>query len=101
MVCGFIWKNTIGGAILLSTKKPTEEYEGFAGADLGDENRRFFRGGVSGPLLADTLYGGIQLDYRKQDGYRDDPFTGADAGLMWVKVEIEGTQLSIESLISQ
>ncbi len=30
-----------------------------------------------------------------------DPFTGADAGLMWVRVEIEDTALAMESLYAQ
>ena len=30
-----------------------------------------------------------------------DPFTGGDQGLLWVKVEIEGTTHAIETLISQ
>ena len=31
----------------------------------------------------------------------NDPFTGTDQGLMWVRVEIEGTAQTIETLISQ
>ena len=30
-----------------------------------------------------------------------DPFTGGDEGLLWVKVEIEGTAHVIETLVSQ
>ena len=73
-------KNTAGGAILLTTKKPSETFEGFASVNLGDRSRQFFRFGVSGPIWQDTLSGGIQLDHRKEDGYRDDAFTGQDYG---------------------
>ena len=31
----------------------------------------------------------------------DDPFTGTDAGLIWIKVEVEGTELQVESLVSK
>lgn len=31
----------------------------------------------------------------------NDPFTGIDAGLLWIRVEIAGTKLSMESLISE
>jgi hypothetical protein len=31
----------------------------------------------------------------------DDPFTGVDPGLMWVRTEIEGTLMSFESLVSK
>jgi len=30
-----------------------------------------------------------------------DPFTGTDPGLLWVRVEIEGTEQSVESLITR
>ena len=73
-------KNTAGGAILLTTRKPSETFEGFASVNVGDRSRQFFRFGMSGPLWQDTLSGGIQLDRRKEDGYRDDAFTGQDYG---------------------
>ena len=31
----------------------------------------------------------------------DDPFTGTDSGLLWVRVEIENTALSVESLVTR
>jgi Tfp pilus assembly protein PilV len=31
----------------------------------------------------------------------DDPFTGVDPGLMWIRTEIEGTLMSVESLVSK
>jgi len=31
----------------------------------------------------------------------DDPFTGTDDGLLWVRIAIAGTGLSIESLVSE
>ncbi|MEM8496548.1 MAG: TonB-dependent receptor [Pseudomonadota bacterium] len=73
-------KNTAGGALLLTTKKPGQENEGFASANIGDLGRSNFRAGFSGPLVTDTLYGGLQLDYRKEDGYREDARTGTDFG---------------------
>lgn len=30
----------------------------------------------------------------------DDPFTGADGGVLWVRVAVEGTQRSFETLVS-
>jgi hypothetical protein len=52
----------------------------------GSENRR---------LVYLSLYDGDNADSD------DDPFTGVDAGLMWIKTEIEGTLMSVESLVSQ
>jgi len=52
----------------------------------GSENRR---------LVFLSLYDGDNADSD------DDPFTGVDAGLMWIRTEIEGTLMSVESLVSQ
>ena len=73
-------KNTAGGAVLLTTKKPTDEFAGFASANIGDLDRQNLRFGVSGPLLGDNLFAGIQFDSQKADGYREDAFTGRDYG---------------------
>jgi Tfp pilus assembly protein PilV len=53
---------------------------------VGSDNRR---------LVYLSLYDGDNAD---ADGL---PFTGVDAGLMWVRVEIEGSLLSIETLVSE
>ena len=52
----------------------------------GSTNRR---------LVFLSLYDGDNADTD------DDPFTGTDQGLMWVRVEIEDTARSIETLTSQ
>jgi len=52
----------------------------------GADNRR---------LVYLSLYDGDNVD---SDG---DPFTDVDPGLMWIRTEIEGTLMSIESLVSK
>ena len=52
----------------------------------GSSNRR---------LVFLSLYDGDNTDTD------NDPFTGTDQGLMWVRVEVEGTSQAIETLISQ
>ena len=52
----------------------------------GSNNRR---------LVFLSLYDGDNADTD------DDPFTGTDQGLMWVRVEVEDTAQAIETLISQ
>ena len=52
----------------------------------GTDNRR---------LVFLSLYDGDNADTD------NDPFTGIDQGLMWVRVEVEGTAQAIETLISQ
>ena len=56
-------------------------------SDLGGStNRR---------LVYLSLYDGDNADSD------NDPFTGVDPGLMWVRTEIEGTLMAIESLVNQ
>jgi hypothetical protein len=52
-------------------------------------------GSVNRRLVYLSLYDGDNADSD------DDPFTGVDAGLMWIRTEIEGTLMSVESLVSQ
>jgi len=52
-------------------------------------------GSVNRRLVYLSLYDGDNAD---SDG---DPFTGADPGLMWIRTEIEGTLISVESLVSK
>lgn len=91
-------KNTVGGAILFTTKKPGPEAEGFVKANIGDNNRQYLRGSFSGPLVNDSLFGGIVLDSRREDGYREDLFTGYEYGdtdkksaLVQLRYESEGS----------
>ena len=43
-------RNTTGGAVLIQTAKPTDEFSGFALSRLGNYNQRYFEGAVSLPL---------------------------------------------------
>ncbi len=72
-------KNTAGGALLLTTKKPGQEYEGFATGNFGDLGRTKVRIGHSGPF-SDALSAGIVVDYAKEDGFRKDAETGRQYG---------------------
>ena len=62
-------RNTTAGALNITTKKPTlDTVEGFANASYGNFDFINVQGGVSLPLVEDTL--GIRLTgaYRKRDG---------------------------------
>jgi Tfp pilus assembly protein PilV len=52
-------------------------------------------GSVNRRLVYLSLYDGDNADAD------DDPFTGSDPGLMWIRTEIEGTLMSVESLVSK
>ncbi len=73
-------KNTAGGAMLVTTRKPGPELEGFVAGDVGNYNNKQLRAGVSGPLMGDSLMAGIIVDRIKTDGYMTDIETGTDYG---------------------
>jgi iron complex outermembrane receptor protein len=73
-------RNTIGGAILVNSTRPGQQFAGFAEMDIGDLDRRKFRAGVSGPLIDDTLYAGVTVSRAREDGYREDAITDVDYG---------------------
>jgi hypothetical protein len=52
-------------------------------------------GAANRRLVYLSLYDGDNADSD------DDPLTGADPGLMWIRAEIEGTLMSVESLASK
>ena len=67
-------------AIAAGNETVASSYSDLAGAT----NRR---------LVYLSLYDGDNADAD------NDPFTGVDAGLMWVRTEIEGTLMTIETLV--
>ncbi len=71
-------KNSIAGAVSMSTAKPTEEFEGSVSVlyepDHGEQEVRFV---VSGPLT-DTLGGRLSIYDRTFDGYIKNTVTGED-----------------------
>ena len=50
-------RNTIGGLIHYTTARPTEVFEAYLEAEMGDYDLRRIGGGVSGPLAGDTVTG--------------------------------------------
>ena len=71
-------RNAVAGAIIVNTKRPTEEFEAGAKGTLGDDNLKKAQAMVSGPLMADQLYGRLTMFYSKSDGQFNNKFTGDD-----------------------
>jgi outer membrane receptor protein involved in Fe transport len=70
-------RNSIGGAVLVSTARPTDEFEGSVSAlfgDFGEENLQLV---VSGPLT-DSFKGRIAVLDRSMDGYMSNVWLGRD-----------------------
>ena len=62
-------RNTSAGALNITTKKPSlDVIEGFANATYGNFNLINVQGGISAPLVEDTLGVRISGSYRSRDG---------------------------------
>lgn len=71
-------KNTVAGAINITTAKPTEEFEGTVEALYAPEDgEQQYNLAVSGPL-AKNLYGRLAVRYDEIDGWWDNVTTGAE-----------------------
>ncbi|NOX50198.1 MAG: TonB-dependent receptor [Gammaproteobacteria bacterium] len=62
-------KNTIGGAVSLTSSKPTGEYGGSVSVTVGDYNRVDTRLSLDLPIVADTLAAKVALVAKRRDGY--------------------------------
>ncbi|MEO1043930.1 MAG: TonB-dependent receptor [Pseudomonadota bacterium] len=80
-------RNTTGGAVLINTGNPTEEFQGkFRAAVEGpvDGNRGganyFASGVVSGPIIEDVLLFKVGAYYNEDEGYFRNQFDGSNQG---------------------
>ena len=71
-------RNATSGAILVTTTRPGNEFEGRIGAGVGDDSLVKGNAMVSGPIIQDKLFGRLAVSYRDTDGQYDNKFTGDD-----------------------
>ncbi|MDY6947105.1 MAG: TonB-dependent receptor [Pseudomonadota bacterium] len=72
-------RNTIGGAVLLTTTLPGKEFGGTARLGFGDDS--LYEGFVAVDLpISDTLASRISVGARQRDGYVTRDFDGVDLG---------------------
>ena len=72
-------KNTIGGAVSLTTKQPGEEFGGKVGVKFGSDDRMNLTASLDMPV-SDTLLTRLSLASFQQDGYVTRVFDGKDLG---------------------
>jgi iron complex outermembrane receptor protein len=72
-------RNTIGGAVSITTAKPTDEFHGKADLKIGTDDRVNVRGMINMPL-AETLFLKVSGGVFSQDGYVNAPNLGTKLG---------------------
>lgn len=70
-------RNATAGAILVTTKKPAEEFEGQVKVGAGTDNLYKLNGSISGPIT-DNLGYRVALSGRRDDGQYENSYTGED-----------------------
>lgn len=71
-------KNTVAGAISLTTKKPENTFSGFVRGELGNYNRQAITAKVEGGLGSESLSGKLLLNTTQRDGHVDNLFDGSE-----------------------
>ncbi|MEL6869101.1 MAG: TonB-dependent receptor [Pseudomonadota bacterium] len=70
-------RNAVAGAILVTTKAPSDEFEGTFTVGAGNVNTQRANGVVSGPL-SENVSGRVGVSYRSTDGFYENVFRGTD-----------------------
>ncbi len=70
-------RNATGGAIQFISRRPTEEFEGYATATFGRFNQKIFEGAVSGPF-SDSVQGRIAFISNQDDGFIENLVAGQE-----------------------
>lgn len=65
-------RNTTGGAVLLVPRKPTNEFEGYLDARLGNYSNRQFEGAVNVPVAGDKVLLRVAGAFQDRNGYTRD-----------------------------
>ena len=65
-------RNTTGGAVLLVPQKPTNQFEGYVQAKIGNYDNRQFEGAINVPVVDDKVLLRVAGAYQDRDGYTYD-----------------------------
>ncbi len=75
---GLYGRNAIGGAIIITTKQPSDVFEGKMTAGVDNGFGWFVRGGISGPL-SDKVRFRLAGQFYDTEGFIDNPYLGEEA----------------------
>jgi iron complex outermembrane receptor protein len=62
-------RNTIGGAVSITTNKPTDRLEGYGQFDVGNYGAKTYTGVINVPLVGDQLDARLVYQHTGHDGY--------------------------------
>ena len=62
-------RNAIGGAIVITTREPSNTFSASGTLGLGNGGQHKAQGGVSGPIIADKLFASISGSLKSRDGF--------------------------------
>ena len=69
-------RNAIGGAINITTKKPSNEFEGLLRLEYGNGDTGKAQATLSGPIIEDELYARGSVSFRDSEGVRENVALG-------------------------
>ncbi|HEY0940251.1 MAG TPA: TonB-dependent receptor [Steroidobacter sp.] len=72
-------RNAIGGALIINTRAPSEEFSSTIEAGYGNGNDRKLQAVASGPLFGDSLFFRVSGDWRDFDGLIPNVTLGTEA----------------------
>jgi iron complex outermembrane receptor protein len=71
-------RNSTGGAVLFEPRKPTNDFEGYIQAQLGNYNDEEFEGALNVPIVQDKLLLRVSGNLARRDGYTQNVPTNQD-----------------------
>lgn len=72
-------RNATGGAIIINTKRPTNEKYGYVQLGAGNGDEFSVQGSFGGPIVEDRWYGQVSANILNRDGYLDNITRGEKA----------------------
>ncbi|MEM0952599.1 MAG: TonB-dependent receptor [Pseudomonadota bacterium] len=73
-------RNSIAGAIVVQSKKPTFDWEGTARVRAAEFGEVQTAAAISGPLIRDQLAFRLSVDHQESEGFIEDALSGDDRG---------------------
>ena len=86
-------RNAIGGAISIITKPASDILEGFANVTIGNGGLFEVSGGISGPIVEDTLMYRVAGSFLTKDGLIDNTFLNTEADFVDEDYSVRGNLL--------